>query len=51
MKKMGIQVVDLDVQPWEHATESARQNLLSSIPGGDGLYKEIVAAKTAVAAK
>lgn len=51
MKKMGIQVVDLDVQPWEHATESARQSLLSSIPGGDGLYKEIVAAKAAVAAK
>jgi tripartite ATP-independent transporter DctP family solute receptor len=51
MRKGGIQVSDVDVAPWEQATQSARQSLLSSIPDGQALFNEINAAKSAVAAK
>lgn len=52
MKRNGTEVTVLDTQPWAAATQKARDELLSKIPDGPGLYQEINAAKgSAVASK
>ncbi|MGF6978266.1 tripartite ATP-independent transporter DctP family solute receptor [Paraburkholderia sp. JPY465] len=52
MKKNGTQVTEINTAPWAAATEKARDGLLSGIPDGKALYREIEAAdQSAVASK
>jgi tripartite ATP-independent transporter DctP family solute receptor len=45
MKKKGVEVIQVDTKPWAQATDSVRTDLLSKIPNGEALYKEIQDAK------
>lgn len=45
MKKMGVKVVDVNVDEFQKATESVRQELLKDIPNGQQLYEEVQNAK------
>jgi tripartite ATP-independent transporter DctP family solute receptor len=45
MKKLGVNVIEIDTKPWIEATEAVRKNLIGKITDGESLYKEIQEAK------
>lgn len=51
LKAKGIDVAQLDIKPWMQAAQKDREEMLSKIPNGQALYKEIMAAKQASPSK
>lgn len=45
MKSKGVQVINIDTQPWIQATNNATNDLLKNIPDGKALYDQIKAAE------
>jgi tripartite ATP-independent transporter DctP family solute receptor len=51
LKGKGVEVGQPDLKLWMQAAKTTREEMLSKIPNGEALYKEIMAAKVQPAAK
>jgi len=49
IEQKGVHIIHVDTKPWIEATNAIRADLISKIPSGEPLYREIVAAKAAAA--
>jgi tripartite ATP-independent transporter DctP family solute receptor len=47
IERKGVHIIHVDTKPWIEATNAIRADLISKIPSGDSLYRDIVAAKAA----